>query len=139
LVGNLADALRHIPARAAEARSIYERAIRLTEEFLQVNPKDAPVRASLALYCAFTGNISRAHEEITQARSLAPASLPIMVNAALVFEQAGQRDEALSTLALALKAGYARAHIEEHPDLKGLRADPRFASLVSRAGQAGEK
>lgn len=139
LLGNLADALRHVPVRAAEAGLVYERAIRLTEEFLQVNPKAAEVWASLALYCAFTGKLSRAHEAIAQARSLAPASLPIMINAALVSEQAGQRDQALSTLALALEAGYARAHIDDNPDLKGLRADPGFASLVSRAGKAREK
>lgn len=131
LLGNLADALRYLPARSAEARPVYERAIRLAENSLQVNPKDPAVRASLARYCAFSGNATRALEEIEKARTLAPANLPIMISAALVFEQTGQREQAISSLLLALKGGYARADIEKNPDLKALRADPRFPPPVS--------
>jgi len=126
LLGNLGDALRYIPARANEANATYERAIRLAEDFLQINPKDPAVRASLARYCAFSGNTRRALTEIEVARSLAPANLPIMINAALVHERAGQREPALAALGLALQAGYSRADIDQNPDFKELRADPRF-------------
>jgi tetratricopeptide (TPR) repeat protein len=126
LSGNLADALRYIPARAAEARSAYERAIRLAEDFLQVNPKDPAARASLARYYAFSGSIGRALSEIEVARALAPTNLPIMVSAALVYEKAGQREQALASLALALKEGYVRADIDQNPDFTEVRADPRF-------------
>ena len=126
LLGNLGDALRYLPARSAEAKSTYERAIRLAEDFLQINPKDPAVRASLARYCAFSGSVDRALREIELARSLAPANLPIMINAALVQERAGQREAALASLGLALQAGYARADIDQNPDFKALRADPRF-------------
>lgn len=126
LLGNLGDALRYIPVRSAEAKLVYEHAIQLAEDFLQVNPKDPAARASLARYCAFSGNLPRALEEIDKARLLAPANLPIMISAVLVFERAGQRDQALSNLIRALKEGYARADIEKNPDLKALRADPQF-------------
>jgi tetratricopeptide (TPR) repeat protein/TolB-like protein len=131
LPGNLGDALRHIPGRAAEAKPVYERAIQLAEDFLQVNPKDPAARASLARYCVFSGSVPRALEEIDKARSLAPANLPIMISAALVFERAGQRDQALANLLRALQEGYARADVEKNPDLKELRADPRFPPPVS--------
>lgn len=133
LLGNLGDALRYIPARAAEANPVYERAIRLVEDALQVNPKDPAAHASLARYCAFSGNLTRALEEIAKARSLAPTNLPIMISAALVFERAGQRDQALANLVLALKEGYARADIDKNPDLKELRADPKFPPTVPEA------
>ena len=126
LLGNLADALRFIPARAAEAASVYDRAIQLAEDALQVNPKDAAVHASLARYCAYRGNLNRALAEIEKARALAPTNLPIMVNAALVYERAGQRDQALTSLLQALKEGYSRTDIEKNPDLATLRADSRF-------------
>jgi tetratricopeptide (TPR) repeat protein len=126
LLGNLGDALRYIPARAAEAKPTYERAIGLAEDFLQVNPKDPAAHASLARYCAFSGRITRALSEIEVARALAPTNLPIMVSAALVFEKAGQRESAHASLALALKGGYARADIDRNPDFTEVRADPRF-------------
>ena len=137
LLGNLADALRYVPGRSTEAKSVYERAIRLADEFLQVNPNDSRVRASLARYCAFGDNIGRALEEIAQARSLAPTHLPIMVNAALIFERAGQREQAIASLALALGQGYARSDIDESPDFKELRADPRYTSLPLTAQKTG--
>lgn len=130
LLGNLGDTLRYLPERSAEARAIYARAIQLAEDFLAVNPKDPSARASLARFCAFSGNLPRALAEIEQARSLAPANLPIMVNAALVYEQAGQRDQALAHVLRALKEGYARADIDHNPDLRELRADPRYSSGV---------
>ncbi|MBI2813688.1 MAG: tetratricopeptide repeat protein [Opitutae bacterium] len=139
LLGNLGDALRHLPGRSAEARPVYERAIQLAEDFLQVNPKDPAARASLARYCAFSGNLPRALAEIEQARSLAPANLPIMISAALVFERAGQRDQALASLLRALKEGYARADIEKNPDLQALRSDPQFPPAVPEVAAAQPK
>ena len=139
LLGNLADALRFIPARAAEASAIYVRAIRVADETLLVNPKDAAVRAVVARYSAFSGDSARAVEEITQARTLAPANLPVVFNSALVFERLGQRDRALESLGLAIKGGYAPTEIQQHPDLKELRADPRFVSLISAPPKSVEK
>ncbi len=139
LLGNLGDALRYVPTRASEAPAIYERAIRLADEALLVNAKDPAVHASVALYCAFSGNPTRALAEIAQARALAPTSVPVMFNAALVFERAAQRDRALDALGLALTGGYSRTEITQHPDLKGLRDDPRFPSLLSASSTVSEK
>ncbi len=129
--GNFADALRFIPARAGEASSAYGQAIKLAENGLLVNPKDAALHATLARYHAFTGNIPRALEGIKQARALGPQNMPVLFDAALVYEQTGDREGALAAVAAALKGGYSRTDILAHPDLKNLRADARFASLVS--------
>ena len=139
LLGNLADALRYLPARASEAPAVYERAIRLADEALLVNAKDPAVHASLALYCAFSGNAARALDEIAQARALAPKNLPVIFKAALVYERTGERNRALEALALALKGGFSRKEISQNPDLKLLRADPRFTSLLSVPPTVSEK
>ena len=70
---------------------------------------------------------------------LAPNNLPVIFNAALVYERTGQRERALSTLGLAIKGGFSPTEISQNPDLKELRADPRFASLVSESSKLGEK
>ena len=139
LLGNLADALRFIPARAGEASAVYARAIRVADETLLVNPKDAAVRAVVARYSAFCGDSARALEEIAQARTLAPSNLPVIFNSALVFERLGQRDRAFDALGLAIKGGYAPTEIQQHPDLKDLRADARFVSLISGPAKSAEK
>lgn len=139
LLGNLADALRFIPGRTEEAAPVYQRAIRLADEALLVNPKDPAVHASIALYCAFSGDAARALDEIGQARTLAPLNVPVTFNAALVLERTGQRDRALDALGLAIKGGYSRTEIAQHPDLKELRTDARFASLLSASFKLGEK
>lgn len=131
LLGNLADALRYIPARASEAGRFYAQATGLADEALRVNPKDAAIRASLARYCAFSGTVVRAREEIVRACAMAPANLPIFLNAAVVFERIGERELALEALGVALKGGYPPADINQNPDLSALRADPRFSSLLS--------
>ncbi|WP_414664381.1 tetratricopeptide repeat protein [Horticoccus sp. 23ND18S-11] len=131
LVGNLGDALRYVPNRAAEARETYARAIRLAEEALRVNPKDPATHASLARYHVFSGDGRRALEAIEQARALGPANVPVTFSAGIVYECAGDRERALDAIARAIKGGYSRTDILQDPDLKNLRADARFTSLLS--------
>ena len=139
LLGNLADALRFIPNRAGEAASIYQQAIQLADEALLVNAKSPADHASVALYCAYVGNPARALDEIELARKLAPQNVPVIFNAVLVFERTGQRERALDALGLAIKGGYSQAEIGQHPDLKELRTDPRFASLISASSKTSDK
>jgi len=139
LLGNLADALRFIPARAGEAGPVYARAIDLADEALAVNPKDAAVRASIGLYCAFQGLAVRARAEIKEARALAPTNLPILLNAAVVFEQLGEREQAVEALAAALKGGFPAADVTQNPDLAVVRNDPRIASLLSVPAKTNDR
>lgn len=50
--------------------------------------------------------------EIQQARTLAPQNVPVMFNAVLVYERAGDRPRALEALGLAIKGGYSKTDIE---------------------------
>ena len=61
---------------------------------------------------------------------LDPATMKIML--AVVWEQLGERDEALSWLEKAMAAGYTRDRIERSPSLAELRKDRRFGGLMTR-------
>src|SRR5262249_22525971 len=50
IVGDLADAYRLSPKLAGKAEATYNEAIRLAEQRLAVNPNDAPMLSSLAVY-----------------------------------------------------------------------------------------
>lgn len=134
LHGNMADALRFVPPRTREAASAYRQAILLAENALLVNPKDSALHSALGRYEVFSGNTKRALERVAQARALSPQNGSVLFNAALVYEMAGDRGNALAAVDLALKAGHSRANLLQHPDLQNLRADPGFAPLVAAAG-----
>lgn len=138
-LGNLGDALRFVPGRAEDANRAYARAISLAQEAIQVNPQDPAAHASLARYHAFSGNPARALEEIAQAVALGSTIMPVLFNAALVYERIGDRQRALDAVGLALKGGYSPTDINQDPDLRELRTDPRFAALASESVQTNRK
>jgi serine/threonine-protein kinase len=128
--GNLAEAYLRIPGQAEKAQEACRRAIQLTERDLTVNPKDAEARAHLAVYCARLNQRQRALAEAAKARGLAAGNMTVLFRCALAYELVGRRSLALETLKGALRGGYSRAEVETHPDLAGLRQDPRYTALM---------
>jgi serine/threonine-protein kinase len=134
--GNLAEAYLRVPGQAEKAPEAYRRAIQLTERDLAVNPKDAEVRAHLAVYCARLNQRQRALVEAAKARGLAAGNKTVLFRCALAYELAGRRSLALETLKEALRGGYSRAEVERHPDLADLRQDPRYTALMRSSSAA---
>lgn len=134
--GNLAEAYLRVPGQAEKAPEAYRRAIQLTERDLAVNPKDAEVRAHLAVYCARLNQRQRALVEAAKARGLAAGNKTVLFRCALAYELAGRRSLALETLKGALRGGYSRAEVERHPDLADLRQDPRYTALMRSSSAA---
>jgi tetratricopeptide (TPR) repeat protein len=128
--GNLGEAYSQTPSLAAKAPEAYSMAVKQAEQRLSVNPKDARVRASLAGYLAVLGRKREALAQIEQARRLAPDNQNVLFRSALVYESAGQRDQALRALDAAIANGYSPAEIEGARDLAELRNDPRYRKLV---------
>lgn len=129
LYGNLGDAYRNAPGLASKAPAAYRQAVELTEKNLEVNPKDAEERSSLALYRALLGDSTNALREIRRALEIDPENVNVMAVAAQVYETAGDRPTALRWLAVALKRGYSRTAIERDPDFAKLRQDPQYQTL----------
>ncbi len=71
----------------------------------------------------------RAPDELRQALALAPEAVDNMFQAAVIYEQFGDRKNALAWIAKAIKGGYSRDLVEKAPSLAQMRLDPKFQSL----------
>ncbi len=132
MFGNLADAYRWAPGLEARAAPAYERAIELAEQQLAINPKNASVLSSAAVYRAKLGQKARALQEITLAQSLAPRDTTIAFKAIIVDELLGRRAEAIAAVADLAKHSRVLEQVEAEPELTKLREDPAFIALASK-------
>jgi len=127
---NLADSYRYTPGYSEKAPEAYKSAIKLAKKELEIDTGDAQLRSSLAVFYAKSGDSQNALAEISEARRLAPNDIPIILDCVLVFEIVNQRDKAIQALREYIKRGGSIKEVRDHPDLSGLRADPRYQKLV---------
>jgi tetratricopeptide (TPR) repeat protein len=127
--GNLADAYRWTPNLAGKAPQAFRKAIELTEGLLTTNPRDARLRSNLAMYRWSAGDREGSLREAEESMRLAPKNGFVLFRAALVYEQAGMRERALSLLEACLKAGYSMEEIRKAPPLADLRKDEGYRRL----------
>ena len=118
MFGNLADSYRWAPGFEAKAGPAYQQAIELAEQQLAINPNNAAVLSSAALYRAKLGQKDQALHHITLACGLAPADTTIAFKAVVVIELLGRRADALAALGELLKGGFALDQIGSEPELK---------------------
>ncbi len=130
--GNLADAYRWIPGKAAESARAYRQAIAQAEKQVAINPRDGELHSRIAMYWISLGEREPALREIAQAARLSPADGQVLFRSALVYEQSGRREEALDAVRTALAGGYSKEEIEKAPPLEALRQDPRYRSIIER-------
>ena len=130
---NMGDALAKL-GRAAEAKAAYLAAVRLAEAELKVNPADAGVLASLAVYLQKTGDAKAAGARIAAALKKDPRNPEVLYRAAVVSALAGQRREAIAALQAAVAQGYSLASIAGGDEFEVLRGTPEFTKLVSPRG-----
>lgn len=125
---NLASAYQWSNQRE-KARAAFERTAELAEEQRRVNPNRPNVLMDLADCYSMLDQPERSRSLLEQALKLAPNDVPIMFNAGVVYEQLGDRDQALQWIGKAIRGGYSRDLIDRAPSLADLRADPRFRAL----------
>ena len=129
--GNLGDAYACAGSKRDAALSAYRRAVQLGLQRLDVNPNDGETISVVALYEAKLGDTARALANIRKARRIAPASRKVMWESALVYELAGDRNEALTALTGAIHGGQPLDEVRGEPALAKLRADPRYQKLMA--------
>ena len=127
---NLADSYRYTPGYSEKAPEAYQHAIQLAEKELDIDPGNAQLRSSLAVFYAKSGDFQNALAEISEARNLAPNDVPIILDCVLVFEIVNQRDRAIQALQQYIERGGSIKEVRDHPDFSGLRADSRYQKLV---------
>jgi tetratricopeptide (TPR) repeat protein len=129
--GNLGDAYACAGGPRDAAISAYRRAVQLGLQRLDVNPNDGETLSVVALYQAKLGNKTKALANIQKARHIAPVSRKVLWESALVYELAGNRPEALASLAGAIRAGQPLSELRGEPALANLRADPGYQKLMA--------
>ncbi|MGH9434069.1 MAG: tetratricopeptide repeat protein, partial [Terriglobia bacterium] len=131
LWGNLGDAYYWAPRERNRAPAAYEKAVTLARQQLEVNPKDSVVLSYVATYEAMLGDRTEAFSFLARSLQPAPQDPELMFNAALVYNQLGEKDQALEWLAQAVGAGYSAATLRATPNFSNLQGDPRFQKLLT--------
>jgi serine/threonine protein kinase/tetratricopeptide (TPR) repeat protein len=126
---NLAAAYQ-LSGEPQKARAAFDQTAKLAVEQLQVNPRDPTVLIRLADAYSMLDQPQRAREVLQRALALAPESIDNLFQAAVIYEQLGDRKRALDWIEKAIKGGYSRDVIEKTPSLAQLRLDTRFQSLL---------
>ena len=135
--GNLGDAHRWAPGpdherKAAEA---YARATQLAGDALAKSPDNVETRASRAIYLVKSGHTREALEEIGRVERTTGRPAASYFKSMVVYELAGQRDQALRDLEKSLAEGYSVREIANEPELTRLRADARYHRIVVKYQQ----
>jgi tetratricopeptide (TPR) repeat protein len=112
------------------AKEASAKAATLAENNIKVNPRDAITLATLAGYDADLGKKGAARSLLGQAILLAPNDPDVLGRAGMVYEQLGERKQALKWIQQALKRGYSTTNIDHGPEMKGLREDPAYQKLL---------
>jgi serine/threonine-protein kinase len=128
--GNLGDAYYWASGRRAEAAGAYGAAIRLGEENLRHNPRDAQLVAYLAQYHAMRGEQKSALDKIERALHLQPKSPDILLASAIVYQQLGDTSRALNSLGRAVSLGISTETLRDTPNFDALSDNPRFLALI---------
>ena len=130
---NLGDAYRWTPELAIQAPAAYEKAVRLAEGELALNPDNAGAHATVAICDAKLGRDDPARRHIRRALEIEPDNPDHLLYAAIIAEIAGKSDEAIDWVRKAMKAGLGAAQIEREPELRKLRSLPGFGEAIAAA------
>ena len=128
--GNLGDAYSLTAGLSAKAPEAYRRARDKAASYLSANSMDGLARAQMAFYMIRLRDKKHALKEIAKARKMTPKDENVLFWAALIYEAAGNRDEALENLASAAAGGYSPAIIRTVSDLSELRKDARYRDRI---------
>src|SRR2546429_479594 len=128
--GNLGDAYYWAPGRRSEAPAAYGQAITIGEEKLRLNPNDAVLLSSLAIYHAMRGEKKPALDNLDSALRLQPQSPGLLFNAGIVYQQLGDTKRALDALERAVSLGISPQYLRDTPNFDALRDHPRFVALI---------
>ena len=77
------------------------------------------------------GHKDQALEALDRGLKLQPRDPESLFEIALVYQQTGNREQALAWLAKSIAAGFSPASIRDDPAFAALHSDPRFQRLMS--------
>ena len=133
--GNLANAYKRVPEEEAKAHDVYQRAARVAEAQLEINPNNATILVNLANYYAYLDREVEAAALLERALTIEPGNVAVMIKAAYQYERLNERDKALTWIGRALELGYPVGELEIAGVLDSLRDDPRYQQLLQETAR----
>ncbi|MCK4837118.1 MAG: tetratricopeptide repeat protein, partial [Candidatus Aminicenantes bacterium] len=130
--GNLADSYRYLRTHKNRSRQVYQKAIELARNELKLDPVNASVRSSLALYLSKMGKSNQAIDEIGLALLRNPNDLNVIYNSIVVYELSKQRNKSMLALKAYLRRHGSLAQLDKDPDLDLLRKDIRYRRVLEQ-------
>lgn len=115
------------PDKAAEAR---RREIPLVERAIQQHPRDADAYAQLANLWGEEHEREKALEDLRTALALAPNDAGVLDIAADVYENLGDRKQAIAYAVRAIRAGYTKVSLRNDPELQEALKDPAMKDAL---------
>jgi TolB-like protein/tRNA A-37 threonylcarbamoyl transferase component Bud32/lipoprotein NlpI len=118
--------------RRTEAAEAYQRARRVIEDHLELNPGDTRALMLGAAALARLGEPATAVAWGERTLAIDPDDAVVLYGVACVFSQVGDTDRALTLLERAVRTGFRkREWIEHDPDLDPLRGDARYRAIMA--------
>jgi serine/threonine protein kinase/Flp pilus assembly protein TadD len=119
--------------RKEESEAARRRAVRIIEQYLELNPGDPRALYLGAIDLCYLGDRQRSRDWTDRALSVDPDDAAVLYNVACAYTQLGLADKALDWLEkAALNGAGHRAWIENDPDLNAIRDHPRFKAILEK-------
>jgi len=101
--------------------------------YLEKNPHDARARNCYGIELSMAGRVAEGRVQAERALAEAPDDPMVLYATACYRAMFSDRESALEVLQRAMDAGFAnRSYIEQDPDLRSLRDDPRYQAMMRR-------
>lgn len=117
--------------RPAAAGDAYARALRIVEEYMDINPDDARAATMRAVSLCRVGRRQEGLVWASRALAIDPEDAGVRYNVACLYAVAGEIERAMQCLEDAVRGGFGnREWVARDPDLAALRDHPRFRALM---------
>ena len=130
---NMAASLRHVDGARQREIEASERAIKLAEETLQINPLDSVALSRIALLYTRSNQPGKAREVVRRLREQGWDDPGVSFILALVLLESGDKKNALEELQKAVDMGFPPVLIASDPDFEPLHELPEFVALAGES------
>ena len=121
------------PPKMEEFMHATRKAKEMAEKQLEVNPRNPAVLADLASFELGLGDSESAERTLKRASDMQPVDVNLQVRIGMLYENIGNRDDALNWIEKAIENGFPAGQLLENsdPELSQLWEDERFLELVN--------